>query len=206
MNGPLQISVYGAPDYRVLYDAAGVLDGGYLSGHSPEAEVFMRYIGNRGRPDAISPGATASINQPANQRCTQYCSKREDCPTDNDYFCVASNGTFADPQLLNGCCKRNTFLKNIQGAQLLRNDSLTQESKLVEGEAIWLPPFSISEFGCACNCTYVSQSCCGVKNGLVSETASLKLGVLEPPNSTACCDTGSGSFVQGLRKADSTYC
>lgn len=206
VNGPLQIAAYGAPDYRKLYDAAGVLDGGYLSGHSPEAEVFMKYIGNRGRPDTSNGASTTSINQPANQQCTRSCSKHDDCSAEIDSLCVASNGSFANPQLLNGCCKLNSYSQTTEGVQLLRNESASQGNKPVDTGTISLPPFPVSDFGCACNCTYVSQSCCGIKSGLVSEAASLKLGVLEPPNSTACCNTGSGSFSTGPRKIGSTYC
>lgn len=166
----------------------------------------MRYIGNKGRPDARNGAPITLTNPSAGQRCTRPCSNRHDCPTDRDYLCVASNGSFADPRLLSGCCKLSYNSQSSHGEQLLRNESVAQGSKPAQAGNIALPPFPVSDFGCACNCTYVSQSCCGVESGLILESASLKQGVLEPPNSTACCDVNSGSFSQGPRNIKSLYC
>ena len=199
IHGPLQISTYGVPEYRKLYDRAGVLDGGFLSGHSPEAEVFMSYVGSKGRPETsrqTQPGIwSASIGQ----GCQRSCSAQQDCPTDGDFQCVANSQSPENSQLFNTCCRST-------GLQMPTNSSSPTNNRLVKPGTISPLPFPISKFGCACNCTYVSQACCGVEDGLVSEPPSLRLGVVQSPNSTTCCDAGTGTFSQRRSSDNTTFC
>ena len=199
IHGPLQLSIYGAPDYRKLYDVAGVLDGGVLSGHSPEAEVFMSYIGGKGRPEASRLTRPSKLDSFVNQGCKLLCSTRSDCPGDGDYLCVANSHNPEDSQLLNTCCRSS-------GSQLLQNSSSLSNNILVRPGNTPPAPLSISKFGCACNCTYVSQTCCGVESGSVSESTSLRLGVVQLPNSTTCCDAGTGKFSKRPPRKNDTYC
>lgn len=199
IHGPLQISTYGVPEYRKLYDAAGVLDGGVLSGHSPEAEVFMGYIGSKGRPDTRRPTSLSIWTPLMRQGCKQPCSTHQDCPTGGDFLCVASSQTTGDTKLLSTCCRNS-------GSVLIKNSSLPSDNKLVRPGTSPPLPTLISKYGCACNCTYVSQSCCGDEDGLVSEPGPFKLGEVQPFNATTCCDTGSGTFLQRPPRENSIYC
>ena len=200
IHGPLQLSAYGVPEYRKLYDKVGLLDGGFLSGRSPEAEVLMAFIGSKGRPDSSRSPQPSLWSPLTGNGCDQPCSTHQDCPSDSDYLCVANSRTSQDPQLLNACCRSS-------GSWLLQNSSSSSHGKLVRPGTP--PPLALpfSQFGCACNCTYVSQACCGVDDGLVYEPPSLRLGTVQPPNSTSCCDTASGIMSsQGLRSGNSTVC
>lgn len=53
---------------------------------------------------------------------------------------------------------------------------------------------NLTGMACPCNCTYVSDACCSSVSGIVYETASFKLGVLEPPDSQTFCNTTTGEF------------
>lgn len=205
ISGPLQISTYGVPDYKELYDKAGVLEGGVISGLSPAAMLFMAYIGFRGKPDEYSQASNSLSKPGTGRRCPRSCLNSRDCPGDGDFLCVVDSGSFPNSLLLDGCCKSSYSSQVTRARQLLSNSS-THANKPSQAGLVPLAPFPISDFGCACNCTYVSQACCGAKDGLVSEPVSLKLGVLEPPNSTTCCDGGTGSFQTGPRSSNSTFC
>lgn len=208
LHGHLQISVYGVTDYKKLYAKVGFPDVGVLSGHSPPAEVLMRYIKNAGRPRANTGAPPLTLTMPSGeQRCTRPCTTHHDCPKNAKYICVADSGLFTNPQLLRGCCRFRYDSQVPNGVPLLRNKSTAQGGELSPQHGQTLrPPFPIGDYGCACNCTYTSQACCHTRDGLISEPASLRLGVLEPTNATACCDTESGIFSQGPRRTNSTYC
>lgn len=199
LHGPLQISTYGVPEYRKLYDSAGVLDGGVLSGPSPEAEVFMSYIGSKGRPETSRQTQPSIWNPLVRQGCNHPCSTHQDCSAEGDFLCVANSPSAKDTQLFSTCCRSS-------GSRILQNTSSPSNNILVRPGTTSPLPFPISKFGCACNCTYVSQSCCGVETGLVSEPASLRLGSVLSPNSTVCCESGSGTFSKRPPRENSTYC
>ncbi|KAL8818140.1 MAG: hypothetical protein Q9223_003161 [Gallowayella weberi] len=199
IHGPLQVSAYGVPDYKRLYAEAGVKDGGFIHDLSPEAVIFMKYIGSRGKPSDFQQLTNSTSNPAARQRCLQSCSNRQDCPENGDYVCVAGSGSVANTLLLDGCCKLRSLSQKSGVRQLLSNSSSTKSGAIAQAGTVPSASSPISDYGCACNCTYVSQACCGAKDHLVSQATSLEWRPLEPPNSTTCCDVGTGSIRQGSR-------
>ena len=205
LYGPIGVSIYGVPNYRDLYDAAGILNGGSLAGRSFESDTIRKYLTSR------APGShnQAPDNQPkppaTRQRC-RTCSAQHHCPTGDDYQCVASVEKFANSRLLEGCCKLSSYSVS-QGRRLLDNSSIAQGDNATLSGLI--PPetvFPLTGFGCACNCSYVSQACCGATNGIIHEPASFKLGVLESRDSTACCDHTTGIFRPKVGGENSSFC
>ena len=83
------------------------------------------------------------------------------------------------------------------GRRLLSNSSLT-----LGGMGSGL----LTDVGCACNCTYVSQACCGAPGGMVSEPIELHKGALTPPEANMCCDADTGVFREKTSKTNGTLC
>jgi len=57
-----------------------------------------------------------------------------------------------------------------------------------------VPSLANITIACPCNCTYVSEAYCFSDSGVVHNAASLKLGVLEPPDSQTFCNKTTGDF------------
>ncbi|KAL8800992.1 MAG: hypothetical protein Q9182_004784 [Xanthomendoza sp. 2 TL-2023] len=153
LHGPLQISAYGAPDYKRLYAEAGVHDGGFIHDLSPEAVTFMKYIGSRGKPADYSQLPNSMSNPAARQRCPQSCSNWKDCPKNGDYVCVAGSGSAANTLLLDGCCELRSSSQTSGGRQLLSNSSSVESGGIAQDDTVPLASPATSDDGCACNFT-----------------------------------------------------
>lgn len=108
------------------------------------------------------------------------------CATEEGCRCLAEPSTNGDPKggtLYKATCQVSHFANDWvrPGARLLRGDDPTPES----GNPI-LSNFNSSLGGgqnlvpavCPCNATYVSESCCSARSGMVWEEARLKVGIL----------------------------
>lgn len=172
--------------------------GGVLSGPTEETEMFQRWFKKQKRLGTQGQAPPNLSRPPARRQCSS-CSAPHECLGGENYRCVADIAGFADTRHLEGCCELDTYSTS-WGRRLLSNSSTMPDQSASTAGAF------LSDFGCACNCTYVSQACCGAPDGVVSEPASLKKGVLAPRNSTTCCDLGTGLFQEGTTKANSTFC
>lgn len=194
MNGPLKIEIFGVPNWEDLYRRADLDDGGIMTGPTMEMKILQNFIHKQKQP-ALSISSGSSAGQP---QC-RPCSTQHDCSSNGIYRCVANAKASTDNRLRQGCCRLDTWSR-AQSRQLLRVPSeAAVESSGTAGSVL-------SDHHCACNCTYVSQACCGADDGIVSEPVSLQVGVLAPPNSTACCNGDTGRFGEGTAQPNSTFC
>ena len=184
IHGPLAITLFGVPDWEKLYEKADVLEGGVLSGHSKQTDIFLRFLDNRRRPLTPQQALPTFAISPTDSECLS-CSSHQSCPQDQEYQCVANVLKSSNTKMMRGCCKLPYYPES-PARRLLSNSSLPGDVQTnATGGSSPLPP-AIIKSGCPCNCTYVSQACCGVQHGLVYEAADLKLGGLDPSNSTSC--------------------
>lgn len=182
------------PEYRKFYDSLDLRDGGVLAGPTQESRAFQAwFIKQRQRQQA--PSMLTLSGRP---QC-RSCSAQQECDGGEGYWCVAETVEPGDMKSLRGCCKLDTR-STPAGRRLLSNSSLTAKSG--PGTAGVL----LGDVGCACNCTYVSEACCGAPGGTVSEPVSLQKEMLAPPNPTTCCDSSTGLFIGGTAKGNSTFC
>lgn len=197
------MEIYGVPNYKKLYDAAGVSDAGELVGRSFSSDVFLSFLGTRA-PGHHNPAPINEPRPPATKQQCRSCAAQRGCA--NDYQCIATVPKFQNTRLMEGCCQLDSSWIS-QGRRLLSNSSAVQGKIAAQPapSSLGTDP-ALSDWGCACNCTYVSQACCGVASGVVHEASSLKLGSLKPPNSTTCCDTKTGTFQYDAGSQNSTYC
>lgn len=202
LHGPLRITVFGVPDYRKLYAMADVLTGGVLSGQSREVNIFNKWLQNPKRPLSPDQAPPNTSKPPATQSDCRSCSAQRHCPSAGNYQCVADVMEFANTRLMEGCCKLSYYATS-QGRRLLSNSSLPEGVNSSAPGNTLPAPLPVNDFGCACNCTYISRGCCGVEDGIVHEPVPLKLGFL---NSTECCSSHTGSVQQPSENGNSTEC
>lgn len=199
LNGPLQIEIFGVPDYADLYERADLDDGGVMTGPTLEMRILEDYMNKARRPGAaLEQAASDTSTKPAEPLQCRSCSVHHDCPFEGDYRCVADVKAFTNTRSLQGCCKLDTW-SGSPGRRLLRSSPPVAANSANRAGA-W------GDHSCACNCTYVSPTCCGADDGIVSELPSVEIEALAPPTATTCCDRDTGLFAQGTARLNSTFC
>lgn len=186
------------PDWKSFHDKLDLGDGGVIAGPTREARTFQTWFLKQRRPITQGQSSSKLPSHPAERRC-QSCATQLDCSSRDNYNCAADVGTSADSKLLEGCCKLDTYSTST-GRRLLSNSTASAEGGRNTAGTL------MGDYGCACNCTYVSQACCGAPDGLVFEPLALKKGGLAPSNSTTCCNSATGLFQQRLALGNSTIC
>ena len=190
-------------DHQKFYDSLDLLDGGLVSGSTLEAKTFEAWFKSQKRAGSQNQASPNYSRPPSTRKKCRSCSAQHHCPGGPQYQCVADVAAFANSRLLKGCCKLDTMsVVSASGRRLLSNDSLTAGGGGI-GSAV---SALLGDFGCACNCTYVSQACCGAPGGLVSEPVELSKGTLAPPNASMCCDAGTGDFRERTSRTNGTIC
>lgn len=191
--------MFGVPDWEDLYHRIDLDDGGVMTGPTLEMRMIQEYISRHKRPASQVQALSISSGAPARQPQCRPCATQRDCSADGAYRCVTSVKISTDARLREGCCRLDTW-SGSQGRQLLGIPPQAADQNASMKDTL------LSAHDCACNCTYVSQACCGADDGIVSEPISLQLGVLAPSDTTVCCNRDTGRFMQGMAQSNSTFC
>lgn len=180
------------------------------------------------QPNPSHPNVAANNRAPANvgnappiahhrkkQPPGALCAGWNDCAGEN-YVCKVPSSAPRQTQPQPGTC---TWLTNIAaaavassalGTQCQRGRCLAESNGTVSanGSSPFLPTPQLTvdakdAFACACNCTYVSKSCCSTADGNVYEEAINKVSeVAAPPGSF--CNAMTGDFQDMVNRVGET--
>lgn len=163
--------------------------------NSPEGEL----------DDTASSGSRdPNAQQVTGQTCGHYCSSINLCTGDDGCKCIADPWQSPGSGYFTGTCNLPYFDSGRRLSEVYVNSTsfvnvtgILNSSARVEAPAFKAPSLSGTKYtglACPCNCTYVSKACCFSNSGMVFEAPSLKLGALQPPNSSMVCSPMSGQF------------
>lgn len=166
------------------------------------------------QPNPLHPNVAANNRAPANvahappmahhrkkQPPNAPCAGWNDCAGEN-YVCKVPNSAPGQTQSQPGIC---TWLANVAaasvassgiGAQCQRGRCLTESNSTLSANGsspiLPTPQLTVDDkntFACACNCTYVSHSCCSTTDGIVYEEAIYKVSEVAAPPESFCNST-----------------
>jgi hypothetical protein len=136
--------------------------------------------------------------KPSGPLCGQSCAGPAHlCDGKDGCICIADAFQGTGSKLFTGKCERPLYSwqRNGNGRGLsevgFNSTTLSNSTGLLPS---LVPSLANITMACPCNCTYVSEACCFSNSGVVQEAASLKLGVLEPPDSQTFCNKTTGDF------------
>ena len=110
------------------------------------------------------------------------------CATESAKRCLANPLSDSGAKHFSATCKASHFSvdQNGTGSILTQGEDLFSESNssafplMVNNTGASLDLAQAVPAICPCNCTYISQACCGAADGVVYESGMLKLGELAP--------------------------
>ena len=183
-------------DMETTCVAPGV--GNTHCGPNIESRPTKKHKGDPGQSSSKPPPAAHTRHQ-----CGGSCISPTDCSASENCLCASDKGIPLSSTWGTFTC---TFVANAvaavaaatrQGTNCRGRCLLSANGTLAIGEGITgpNPRPGLGDLVCPCNCTYASEACCLSTTKLVFEDEGLKAKTtLQPPNSTMCCDTGTGKF------------
>ena len=145
-------------------------------------------------------GTLPAPPKPNGPLCDQPCAGPAHlCDGKDGCMCIADPWQGTGNRYFTGSCKRPySWQRNGNGRGLSEVGFNSTNLSNSSGSLPLLVPSSVNmtAMACPCNCTYVSEACCFSDSGVVHEAVSLKLGVLEPPDSQTFCNKTTGDFQE----------
>lgn len=168
------------------------------------ADTLNLPVPNSNGRETVAPVSPPVAPKPMGPFCGESCAAPVNlCNGKDGCMCIADAWQGTGSKFFTGTCKHPYSWQRNNGEGSGRGLSeigfnLTELSNST-GSSLSLVPSLANQtaMACPCNCTYVSAACCFSSSGVVHDSASVKLGVLEPPDNQTFCNRTTGAF-QGI--------